>query len=207
MSSSPRAIRSFWYRWKSFKFPWRKRWLVGSDLTGNTYWEFKDALNQNRVRRIVKYNRHAHLGDVKLSPQWIQWLRHTRFEAPTITEQQHDEIRLHQIKLLAAEADKRWASKPSVLDAPEKQQPMLPLRPKDLAADAPQTEPEQKEGVISHVGSPDELKEHAEGKDIDHGRFKGKTKEKRKSPWKQQRGVPGDDWQPRAWTPGSSKRS
>lgn len=39
----------------------------GQDLQGNTFWEFRDALNANRLRRIVKYNSKAHLGDVNIS--------------------------------------------------------------------------------------------------------------------------------------------
>lgn len=41
--------------------------MIGFDLTGNTFWEFKDALNANRLRRIVHYDRKAHYADVKLS--------------------------------------------------------------------------------------------------------------------------------------------
>ena len=41
--------------------------FAGVDLAGNSFWEFKDALNANRFRRIVKYSRHAHYGDVKIS--------------------------------------------------------------------------------------------------------------------------------------------
>lgn len=40
---------------------------TGVDLAGNSFWEFKDALNAGRLRRIVKYSRHAHYGDVKIS--------------------------------------------------------------------------------------------------------------------------------------------
>ena len=62
---------------------------------------------------------------------WIQWLRHTRHEAPTINEQQFDEIRQAQVKLLAAQADARWASKPSYLDAPSKSVDFSPASPGD----------------------------------------------------------------------------
>ena len=39
----------------------------GQDLSGNTFWEFRDALNSNRNRRIVKYSPKTHYGDVKLT--------------------------------------------------------------------------------------------------------------------------------------------
>jgi hypothetical protein len=41
----------------------------GYDLQGNTFWEFKDALNAGRQRRIVKYNSWTHHGDVKVPRQ------------------------------------------------------------------------------------------------------------------------------------------
>lgn len=41
--------------------------IAGFDLAGNTFWEFKDALNANRLRRIVHYNRNAHHADIKIS--------------------------------------------------------------------------------------------------------------------------------------------
>lgn len=45
--------------------------IPGSDLSGNTFWEFKDALNANRMRRIVKTNPKTHLGDVQVTRTFI----------------------------------------------------------------------------------------------------------------------------------------
>lgn len=67
MASRPGYIKSIWLSWKSLRLPWRKQFLVGSDLAGNTFWEFKDALNANRFRRIVKYSRKTDYADVKIS--------------------------------------------------------------------------------------------------------------------------------------------
>jgi hypothetical protein len=39
----------------------------GVDLAGNTFWEFKDAINTNRFRRIVKYSPSAHYADIKIT--------------------------------------------------------------------------------------------------------------------------------------------
>ncbi|KAJ5020632.1 hypothetical protein J3E73DRAFT_360222 [Bipolaris maydis] len=80
MAGAPGPIRRAWYQWKMQRFPWRKKWLVGFDLHGNTFWEFKDALHSLRNRRIAKYSRSTHYGDVQISPSWMQWLRHTRFD-------------------------------------------------------------------------------------------------------------------------------
>ena len=41
--------------------------MLGYDLAGNTFWEFKDALNANRMRRIVKYTRKTHHADVVIT--------------------------------------------------------------------------------------------------------------------------------------------
>lgn len=61
----------------------------------------------------------------------MQWLRHTRYDPPTLAEQQQDTMRQERIKALAAQADAKWASKPSALDAPDKQQPMQMLQSRD----------------------------------------------------------------------------
>lgn len=41
--------------------------FAGNDLSGNTFWEFKDQINANRLRRIVQYSPQAHYADVKIS--------------------------------------------------------------------------------------------------------------------------------------------
>lgn len=78
---------------------------------GNTFWEFKDQLNAERLRRTVRYSRKTHYADVQVSPQWHQWLRHTRWEPPTLQEQAADVARQTQLKHNARLADERWAAK------------------------------------------------------------------------------------------------
>ncbi|KAK5108694.1 hypothetical protein LTR62_008099 [Meristemomyces frigidus] len=208
---APGSIRQLWFRWKALRLPWRKQFLVGSDLAGNTFWEFKDALVANRWRRIVKYTNTPHYADVKISPQWHQWLRHTRHEAPSIQEQQHDVSRQAMMKKLAARADERWKSIPSYLDAPARQQPQPATELKDPGGYAPQTEPENKQGVSSAVEDIGKVAKVAvegkDGKEVDEGRFKGQTKEREPSPWAQRpQGSPGEGWQPQTWTPGPAAR-
>lgn len=65
--NSPSVLKRAWYKWKALRLPWRKQFLVGADLAGNTFWEFKDALNANRWRRIVRYTGKIHYADVKIS--------------------------------------------------------------------------------------------------------------------------------------------
>ena len=53
---------------------------LGVDLAGTTFWEFKDSLNANRMRRIAKHNRKTQYSDIQTSrtsfPQSFQNLEH-----------------------------------------------------------------------------------------------------------------------------------
>jgi NADH dehydrogenase [ubiquinone] 1 alpha subcomplex assembly factor 2 len=112
-------LKQAWYAWKALRLPWRKRFLIGHDLHGNTFWEFRLTNDPNeRWRRIVKYPRSTHYSHVKVSPQWHQWLRHTRSDPPALDEQQGDLVRQARMKRLAAEADARWEAKPRVMEGP-----------------------------------------------------------------------------------------
>lgn len=217
-------IRRVWYSWKSLKLPWRKTFLVGLDLSGNTFWEFKDALNagSHRMRRIVKYPRSTHYSEINISPQWHQWLRHTRDNPPSIAEQSQDLVRQDRLKMLAAEADARWAAKPSFLDAPGKQQgqPLPAMGVKDPGGYAPPTEPPEKEGVRNAVGGGLEdnipgtdvkmkellkTKESIPGKQTTEApREQPKPKPIKEDPWKKARGGPSEEWKPQAWDPNAS---
>ncbi|EGS20514.1 uncharacterized protein CTHT_0023460 [Thermochaetoides thermophila DSM 1495] len=120
--SSVSPLRRLWYKWKMLRLPWRRKFLVGFDLSGNTYWEFllrgQTPGPGSRYRRIVQYPRGTHHGDVKVSPAWHQWLRHTRRDPPSIAEQLADVERQTRIRQLAALADARWEAKPKLTDAP-----------------------------------------------------------------------------------------
>lgn len=65
----PRLASRLWNKWKSIRFFWRRQFLVGADLSGNTFWEFRDAIQKGRWRRIVKHTggRQIHYADVKIS--------------------------------------------------------------------------------------------------------------------------------------------
>lgn len=150
--------------------------------------------------------------------QWHQWLRHTRDEAPSIEEQRYDVQRQAAMKQLAARADERWKSLPSYLDAPKMQQPQPGTVPKDPGGYLGQTEPDERQGVKSAVEDQSKVSQIVEGKDakeVDEGRFKGKTKEKKTrmerepAPWEKEamkRRNPGEDWQPESWMPGVTPR-
>jgi NADH dehydrogenase [ubiquinone] 1 alpha subcomplex assembly factor 2 len=177
-----------WYKWKALRLPWRKRFLMGFDLQGNTYWEFRltrGAESRERWRRIVQYPGSTHLSSVKVSPMWHQWLRHTREEPPTIEEQQGDVARQARMKTLAAEADARWEAKPRVMEAPQ-------------AAPAPLLQ-------SANAGS---LGQESKDVQADTGAKKIKDKvERKEDPWaKAKAKAPGETWQPSAWTPPAAKR-
>ncbi|GAM82660.1 hypothetical protein ANO11243_006420 [Dothideomycetidae sp. 11243] len=160
----------------------------GYDLAGNTFWEFKDQLNANRLRRIVKYSRKTHHADVLITPQWHQWLRHTRVDAPSIQEQQFDVIRRERAKQLAAEADARWANQASFLDAPKKQQPESSSTIEESAS-------------ATHHETADRTAQRPEGG------TKGKLKQRNSNPFgKLQQGVPAEGWQPQAWSPNAASK-
>ncbi|MCJ1407107.1 hypothetical protein MMC19_001177 [Ptychographa xylographoides] len=171
------------------------------DLKGTTFWEFKDSFNSVRSRRIAETDPRIHYSDIQLSPQWHQWLRHTRLDPPSLEEQQSDIQRQAQLKQLARLADERWAAKPSFLDAPKAtSQPRPATLPRDRGGYVGQTEPDGKEGVrnlvggIGEVGEP-ESQETMPTKD-----------EKKENPWKTHRGNPGEGWQPQEWTPGPTRK-
>ncbi|PHH63938.1 hypothetical protein CDD81_5157 [Ophiocordyceps australis] len=165
-----------WFRWKALRLPWRKRFFVGQDINGNSFWEFRlttrgDASgpNMERWRRIVDYPRSTPYSDIKVSPLWHQWLRHCRDEPPSLAEQRQDLLRQQQIKLLAAEADARWNAKPRLVDK----------TPHSLLSSLP---PKHK------------LKHHGSSAKPDSPITLPNTK------------APGDDWQPAAWVPPAAKK-
>ncbi|KAF4965023.1 hypothetical protein FSARC_7117 [Fusarium sarcochroum] len=183
-------IARAWYQWKALRLPWRKRFLMGYDLQGNTYWEFRltrGVENNERWRRIVKYPRSAHYSSVKVSPQWHQWLRHTREEPPSVEEQQGDVMRRVRMQKLAAEADARWEAKPRVMEAPQ-------AAPSPLLSPAKATPPQQDVGKESQVDKGvEEATEDSKKTDDD--------------PWtKAKARGPGETWQPTAWSPPAAKK-
>ncbi|KAI0593515.1 hypothetical protein F4775DRAFT_577752 [Biscogniauxia sp. FL1348] len=197
-----------WYRWKSLRLPWRNRFLVGLDLQGNTYWEFRlrgaspaeTSLSptHHRLRRIVQYPRDTHYSEVRVPPAWHQWLRYRRDAAPTLAEQAADAARQQRVRVLAAQADARWAAKPSLLDMPMPP-PSSSSRRTGTVSKGKEEEEEKRRDV--------EAKGQGQRWGEDSAEEKDKDKDKDKDPWKQhQRGGPSETWQPTAWTPSATAR-
>ncbi|CAH0026850.1 unnamed protein product [Clonostachys rhizophaga] len=173
-----------WHKWKALRLPWRKRFLVGSDLNGNTYWEFRLTNGpEERWRRIVKYPRSTHFSEVKVSPLWHQWLRYTRDSPPSLEEQHGDVARQARMKKLAAEADARWEAKPRVMDAPGATSGQ-PVRALGSASADPESTPSQTTSTSEE-----------------------NTKEAKPDPWAKHKAQgPSENWQPEAWSPSARKK-
>jgi NADH dehydrogenase [ubiquinone] 1 alpha subcomplex assembly factor 2 len=158
---------------------------------------------------MVKTPRSTHYGDVAVSPAWHQWLRHTRREPPSVDEQKADLLRQERIKLLAAQADARWAAKPGVLDGPEMAQAVPALRTprRQDGTKVAGTLAEDVRETMSSGNRPDE--EPRSSKKETWAVSQEEEKEKMRTgkatetdPWKQaDTGVPGQNWQPKGWNP------
>lgn len=100
--------------------PFRKKFFVGYDLHGNTYWEFTIDGNMQRLRRKLEpYEERLFKADYfsTVPPQWLQWLRRTRQYAPTLEELTNDQIRQQNIKILAQHAENKWYVEKQRLEA------------------------------------------------------------------------------------------
>ncbi|KAK7179971.1 hypothetical protein DPSP01_009860 [Paraphaeosphaeria sporulosa] len=213
MARQPGLVKRLWWSWKMLPLPWRRRTLAGFDLEGNTYWEWKIAKHARRTRRIVEYPGGAYNSDVHVPPQWAQWLRQTRAEAPTMEEQQAEAMRQERIKLLAAQADARWAAKPSAVDAPDKQQPVQMLESRDPSTGIRQMNADQEtrdKAEPPKAVTEEAIREEAPQTDAAptlKTRMPMQT-EPKDSPWKKAaaKGNPGDEWQPSSWSPAPARK-
>lgn len=91
--------------------PFRKKFFIGYDLHGNTYWEFTVDGNMQRLRRKMEpYEPQLFEADYfkTVPPQWLMWLRRTRNNPPSLQELADDQVRQQRIKLLAQMADEKW---------------------------------------------------------------------------------------------------
>ncbi|KAG6121375.1 hypothetical protein E4U14_002011 [Claviceps sp. LM454 group G7] len=192
MASSFGPLTRAYYRWKTLRLPWRKRFFIGYDLQGNTYWEFKLTSADTRMRRIVNYPSKTYNSQVKVSPLWHQWLRYARNTPPSLDEQHGDILRKERMKVLAAEADARWEAKPRLLGADEPSQATLGAGAK--AEINVGSETQQKTGVGD-----------AEGAETARGAQSAKDVDNADDSWEKAKKAQkvGDKWQPTAWNPSS----
>ncbi|TGO36960.1 hypothetical protein BHYA_0110g00250 [Botrytis hyacinthi] len=212
MSTQPLSpIRKAWYQWKALRLPWRKRFFVGLDLQNNSFWEFRDAITAGRMRRIVQTPSSTQYSDVKISPQWHQWLRHTREDAPSIEELVGDLARQERLKVLARQADERWNTKASFLDQPVTRQQALPATQVRDGGAYTGTDPRGDgkgvaNAIASEAGKVEErvatTEKPASGEvQYDAATQPREEKKYKDDPWKKARGGPSEEWQPQAWDP------
>lgn len=169
------------------------------------------------MRRIVKSRGRVHHGDVQISPQWHQWLRQTRYDAPTIQEQYTDLERQQQLKHNARLADERWEAKAKYIEKPKE----IPRGTTAWFSDQPgaQQTSEQESarapniieglGIHSAVTSPGQESQRNEtdgSKESKHVKPEDDPWGKERQRQKQTGSNPGAGWQPESWTPGSRKR-
>lgn len=203
------SIRQMWLKWKMLKLPWRKQFLAGQDLVGNTYWEFRGANDPSRMRRIVKGPHNIHHGDMqsRISPLWHQWLRHTRFDAPSLQEQQTDVARQVQLKHNAMLADQRWAEKKRYIEKPrpkdEEQTGTRGIEAQRQVADEVRGKMEERAGV------PPDAAVNAKER-VQHQQ---EAQQQKPDPWEQERqrqkqaaSNPSGTWEPESWTPPPRRR-
>jgi NADH dehydrogenase [ubiquinone] 1 alpha subcomplex assembly factor 2 len=137
------------------------------------------------MRRIVRYNPQTHYADIKISPQWHQWLRQVRGDPPSLQEQAADVQRQENTKVLAAEADERWNKKESLISKPAEKRQRLGSG-----------------GIEEQRVTEDEVEHVRQG-----GSVEGARKERSlENPWAKKGGGPSEGWQPETWTPGVAPR-
>ncbi|KAK6514947.1 hypothetical protein TWF506_007305 [Arthrobotrys conoides] len=204
-----KPFKKVWLRWKSLRLPWRKRYFIGMDLEGNTFWEFRDRLVAYRPRRIMDFRGGVHslanYSEFKVDPQWHQWLRATRVEPPSIQELQ-DEVTRQKIMVERARlADERWAKAGTLLKKPgEKELKKLQATARateasdgSLMGKIQETEKEKaKERVAIKVGKETTVQDMEERLKIE----REKREQGRPS-------GPGEGFQPAAWTPQPGERA
>jgi NADH dehydrogenase [ubiquinone] 1 alpha subcomplex assembly factor 2 len=129
-------------------------------------------------------------------------------------------VRQERLKVLAAEADRRWAAKPGFLEGPGRGALEGVVRGGEVKGVSGELGEEAKEGegrntameaksvaempvveqdVVEEPTPEDDQKQRPSG-----STFKEKTY--KEDPWKQARGAPSEEWQPAAWTPNNAAK-
>lgn len=123
-----------------------------------------------------------------MPPQWHQWLRYTRPEAPTLEEQTLEAARQDRIRVLAAQADARWEAKERVVADPRGREELPNKGPAVPSVEG-----------VKDTGSPEiSTATGAAG----HGETVGE-KVKKEDPWA--KAGQSEGWQPEAWSPTPKK--
>lgn len=106
-------------------------------------------------------------------------------------------LRVRQLKILAQQADQRWADKESVLDVPGVRVPAMEIRPgKRMHGEGEDKERRRAGGVLSEERGDDEGVGVRGEKKVE---VEQETVKEKADPWKQARRNPGEEWQPQTW--------
>jgi hypothetical protein len=117
-------LNRLYLTWKSLPLPWRREILVGktpslsllstsnprpgTDLSQNTYWRTRRPPHRRTVRPASAALRSAHPSvaaaemATAVPPQWSQWLRRARDDAPGVKELHDDVARRERLRALVA---------------------------------------------------------------------------------------------------------
>jgi NADH dehydrogenase [ubiquinone] 1 alpha subcomplex assembly factor 2 len=114
-------FRNLYNSYLSLALPWRRHILAGTDLTNQTtYWIFRIPGSPKARRIAIPYMprpfsrigfAHVHpskLEGMDIPPQWVQWLKYVRDDAPTLIELQEDVGRRERMKVLVAAVEEKW---------------------------------------------------------------------------------------------------
>ncbi|KAK6355813.1 hypothetical protein TWF718_000194 [Orbilia javanica] len=200
-----KPFKGLWLRWRAIRFPWRKRYFIGMDLEGNTFWEFRDRLVAYRPRRIMDFRGGVHsfvnYSDFKVDPQWHQWLRATRVEPPTIQELQ-DEITRQKIMVERARlADERWAKAGTLLKKPGEKE-IRKLQASAMATEASDG------SLIGRIKEREEERVAVKvGKETTVQDMEERLKVEREKREKGRPSGPSEGFQPAAWAPRAGART
>lgn len=154
--------------------PFRRKFFVGYDLHGNTYWEFTIDGNMSRLRRKLEpFQESLFKADYfeTVPPLWLQWLRRTKKEPPTLQELMEDQVRQQRIKILAMQADQKWTMEKQRL---EHEQALK------LQAELDRVELENKEFELRQN---EELAKSKNNGDHEENPTDSSNKETQKNPW------------------------
>lgn len=99
--------KQLYFKWKALpNVPFRKKFFVGYDLEANTYWEFYiDGKKPNiRPRRLMEpYKPEPLLLNYfdRIPIQWVQWLKFSRKNPPSIFDILQDEERVRKLQIMS----------------------------------------------------------------------------------------------------------
>ena len=127
-----------------------------------------------------------------------------RADAPSIQEQSLDLVRQRNLKVLAARADARWAAKGSLLERPKGAPVQERLERGQVAEDEVGGEARGQvdvdgEGKRSRAGDGRTRQAVEETNVGTEQQQQAENKTPDADPWKQARGGPSEEWQPKAW--------